>query len=80
MNDSTVPPPPQAPDGWRSEMLMMQPNGEQLMEITKLIEQGNLKTIVAQVFPFSETAPALELNKTGHTHGLIAIQVIERNL
>lgn len=77
---STVPPPPQAPDGLRSEMLMMQASGEQLVEITKLIEQGNLKTIVLQVFPLNKTAQALELNKTGHTHGKIAIQVVERNL
>ena len=61
-------------------MLMMQPDGEQLMEITKLIEQGNLKMTVAQGFPLNETALALELNKTGHTHGLIAIQVVEPNL
>ncbi|HEY9780477.1 MAG TPA: hypothetical protein V6D09_10110 [Leptolyngbyaceae cyanobacterium] len=51
------------------------------MEITKLTEQGNLlKTIVLQLFPLSETAQALELNKTGHTHGLIAIQVVDRAL
>ena len=47
------------------------------MEITELIKQGNLKTIVLQVFPLSMTAEALELNKIGHTHG-IAIQVLDR--
>ena len=72
---STVPPPPQAPEGLRGDMLMMQTNGNQLMEISKLLEAGKLKTIVEQVFPLSETAQALELNKTGHTHGKILVQV-----
>ncbi len=72
---STVPPPPQAPEGLRGDMLMMQANGNQLMEISKLLEAGKLKTIVERVFPLSETAQALELNKTGHTHGKILVQV-----
>ncbi len=56
---------------------MMQRGSEHLVEITTLIEQGNLKTIVLQVFALSETAQALQPNKTRHTHGLIAIQVVE---
>lgn len=72
---STVPPPPQAPEGLRSEMLMMQARGDELLEISKLLETGQLKTIVERVFPLSETAQALELNKTGHTHGKIVVQV-----
>ena len=74
---STVPPPPQAPEGLRGEMLMMQARGDQLVEITKLLEQGKLKTVVERVFPLSETAQALELNKIGHTHGKIVVQVVD---
>lgn len=74
---STVPPPPQAPEGLRSEMLMMQARGDQLVEITSLLEQGKLKTVVEQVFPLRETAQALDLNKAGHTHGKIVVQVVE---
>ncbi len=73
---STVPPPPQAPEGLQGAMLMMQPRGDQLMEITRLLESGNLKTVVERVFPLSETAQALELNKAGHTHGKIVVQVV----
>ena len=73
---STVPPPPQAPDGLRAELMMMQPSREQLVEMTKLLESGDLKTVVERVFPLSETAQALELNKMGHTHGKIVIQVV----
>ena len=73
---STVPPPPQAPDGLQGAMLMMQPRGDQLMEITRLLESGTLKTSVERVFPLSETAQALELNKAGHTHGKIVVQVV----
>ncbi len=72
---STVPPPPQAPEGLRSELLMMQARGDELVEISNLLEAGQLKTIIDRVFPLSETAQALELNKTGHTHGKIVVQV-----
>jgi len=72
---STVPPPPQAPEGLRSEMLMMQARGDELIEISKLLEGGQLRTIIDRVFPLSETVQALELNKTGHTHGKIVVQV-----
>ncbi len=72
---STVPPQTQAPDGLRGEMLMMQARGDQLLEINKLLSMGQLKTIVERVFPLNETTQALELNKTGHTHGKIVVQV-----
>ncbi len=73
---STVPPPPQVPAGVRGEMLMMAVNGAQLLEISKLIESGQLKTLVERVFPLLETAQALELNKTGHTQGKIVVEVV----
>ena len=66
------------PEGLRGEMLMMQARGDQLVEITKLLEQDKLKTVVERVFPLSETAQALELNKTGHTHGKIVVQVVDK--
>lgn len=73
---STVPPPPTAPDGLRGEMLMMQATGSELLEISKLLEAGQLRTIIERVFPLNETAQALELNKAGHTHGKIVVQVV----
>lgn len=73
---STVPPPPTAPDGLRGEMLMMQARGSELLEISKLLEAGQLRTIIERVFPLNETAQALELNKAGHTHGKIVVQVV----
>lgn len=74
---STVPPPPQAPEGLRSEMLMMQARSDELREITKLVDAGRIKTIIERVLPLAETAQALELNKAGHTHGKIVLQVVE---
>ncbi|MBD1868480.1 NADP-dependent oxidoreductase [Cyanobacteria bacterium FACHB-471] len=73
---SMVPPPPQAPDGLHSEMVMMAAKGEDLLEISKLLETGQLKTIVERIFPLSETAQALELNKTGHAKGKVVVQVV----
>jgi NADPH:quinone reductase-like Zn-dependent oxidoreductase len=72
---STLPPPPPAPAGLRSEAVTAA-KSEQLLEISKLLESGQLKTIVERVFPLRETAQALELNKTGHTQGKIVIQVV----
>jgi NADPH:quinone reductase-like Zn-dependent oxidoreductase len=73
---STLPPLPPVPAGVRGEVVSMAAKGEQLLEISKLIESGQLKTIVERVFPLRETAQALELNKTGHTQGKIVIQVV----
>lgn len=76
---STVPPPPEVATerDLRGEMLMMQPNAAQLMEITKLLDAGEIRTVVELVLPLQEARQAQELSQGGHTHGKIVLQVID---
>ena len=51
----------------------MQPNAEQLAEITELAASGKLKTHVETVLPFSEIVKAHELSEAGKSRGKIVL-------
>ncbi|HWW06303.1 NADP-dependent oxidoreductase [Collimonas sp.] len=53
----------------------MTANGQQLGEITKLIEAGYIRPVVDRVFPFEETKQALDYVETGRTKGKVVIKV-----
>jgi NADPH:quinone reductase-like Zn-dependent oxidoreductase len=53
----------------------MTANGQQLSEITKLIETGHIRPVVDRVFPFEETKQALDYVETGRTKGKVVIKV-----
>lgn len=53
----------------------MTANGQQLGEITRLIEAGHLRPVVDRVFPFEETKQALAYVETGRTKGKVVIKV-----
>lgn len=77
---STVSPPSQDSAekfGIKAEMISVQPNAEQLAEITKLVETGKVKTHVETVLPLSEVKKAHELSESGHTRGKIVLSVAE---
>ncbi|AMP01506.1 zinc-binding dehydrogenase family protein [Collimonas arenae] len=50
-------------------------NGQQLGEITSLIEAGHIRPVVDRVFPFEETKQALDYVETGRTKGKVVIKV-----
>jgi alcohol dehydrogenase len=52
-----------------------QPTPERLAAITAMVEAGKLQVHVDKVFPFEQTAEALEYLKTGHPRGKVVIQV-----
>jgi NADPH:quinone reductase-like Zn-dependent oxidoreductase len=54
-------------------MVNVQPNAEQLAEITELVESGKLKTHVGTVLPFAEVKKAHELSESGRTRGKIVL-------
>jgi NADPH:quinone reductase-like Zn-dependent oxidoreductase len=72
------PPSPEkaAAHGVRCHHTFVQPNVEQLNEITKLVDAGKLKIIIEKVFPLTEARAAQESNATGHTRGKIVLRVI----
>jgi NADPH2:quinone reductase len=59
----------------RGEYCFVQPNGKQLAEITKLIEQKKLKVPHIQEMRLSDAAKAQELSRQGHIRGKIVLKV-----
>lgn len=61
--------------GLRYDFLFMRADGQQLAEITSLVEQGVIRPIVDKVFPFEQTGDALAYVKTGRARGKVVIEV-----
>jgi len=55
--------------------LFMRAEGNQLSQITKLIESGVIKPVVDKVFPFEQTNEALSYVETGRAKGKVVIKV-----
>jgi NADPH:quinone reductase-like Zn-dependent oxidoreductase len=55
--------------------LFMRAQGEQLGEITKLIESGAIKPVMDKVFPFEKTNEAMSYVETGRAKGKVVIKV-----
>jgi NADPH:quinone reductase-like Zn-dependent oxidoreductase len=63
--------------GIRGEALSAEPHSNELAEIGKLIDQGKIKVIVSQTFPFAEAAKAQEQVATRHTRGKIVLKIAD---
>lgn len=57
------------------EFLFMHPSGQQLREITELIEAGKIKPIIDKVYDFKETQKALEYSESGRAKGKIIVKM-----
>lgn len=57
--------------------LFMHPDGEQLQQITALVEAGIIQPVIDQVFPFAQTQEALAHVETGRAKGKVVIQVLD---
>ncbi|WP_269633697.1 NADP-dependent oxidoreductase [Pelomonas sp. BJYL3] len=55
--------------------LFMQANGAQLHEISRLIEDGAIRPVIDQVFPFASTNEALNYVESGRAKGKVVIKV-----
>ena len=55
--------------------VFMRANGEQLREISALIESGVIKPVVDRMFEFSDTAQALSYVEQGRAKGKVVIRV-----
>jgi NADPH:quinone reductase-like Zn-dependent oxidoreductase len=55
--------------------LFMRANGEQLREITRLIEAGAIRPVIDRVFPFESTPEALAYVETGRAKGKVVVKV-----
>jgi NADPH:quinone reductase-like Zn-dependent oxidoreductase len=54
---------------------IVEPNGAQLREIGALIDAGQLRPVVDQVFPLAQARQAYETAASGHPRGKIVIAV-----
>jgi NADPH:quinone reductase-like Zn-dependent oxidoreductase len=63
--------------GIRGAPLSVEPNDDELTEISKLIDQKKIKVIISQVLPLKEAAKAQAQSDTHHTRGKIVLKVAE---
>jgi len=63
--------------GIRGSSIWSHPDGNELAEITKLIEAGKIKPIVSQVFPLPDAVKASQQAETHHTRGKIVLNIAE---
>ena len=59
----------------RSLFFIMEPNGQQLGQISELVEQGRCRPLVDSVFGLEEYGKAFEKLENGHVTGKIVIEV-----
>jgi NADPH:quinone reductase-like Zn-dependent oxidoreductase len=57
------------------KFLFMRAEGNQLQQITQLIESGVIKPVIDKVFPFEQTNDAMAYVESGHTKGKVVITV-----
>lgn len=55
--------------------LFMRAQGEQLLEITKLIEAGHIQPVIDRVFTFEQSNQALQYVESGRAKGKVVIQI-----
>ena len=55
--------------------LFMRAEGNQLREITKLIEGGIIKPVIDKVFPFEQTNEAMAYVETGRVKGKVVVKM-----
>jgi NADPH:quinone reductase-like Zn-dependent oxidoreductase len=61
--------------GVNYSFLFMRAQGEQLSQITKLIESGVIKPVMDKVFPFEQTNEAMSYVETGRAKGKVVVKV-----
>ena len=61
--------------GVNYSFLFMRSQGEQLSQITKLIESGVIKPVVDKVFPFEQTNEAMSYVEAGRAKGKVVVKV-----
>lgn len=61
--------------GVKYSFLFMRADGEQLSQITKLIESGVIKPVTDKVFPFEQTNEAMAYVEAGRAKGKVVIKV-----
>jgi NADPH:quinone reductase-like Zn-dependent oxidoreductase len=56
--------------------LFMKADGNQLREITTLIDSGAIRPVMDRVFPFELTQEAMEYIETGRAKGKVVVKIL----
>lgn len=56
--------------------MFVHPDGQQLAEIGKLIDEGHIQPVIDKVFPFDQTLQALAYLEQGRAKGKVVVQLI----
>lgn len=59
--------------GVKAALHFVEPSGEQLAKITKLIESGEIKPLPVETHPLAQVNAALQLSQEGHVRGKLAL-------
>jgi len=59
----------------REMFFIVEPSRQELNELAKLIDAGQLKTVVAEVFPLEDASDAFEKGLAGHVRGKIVLRI-----
>ncbi|MDR3574412.1 MAG: zinc-binding dehydrogenase [Anaerolineaceae bacterium] len=64
--------------GIHSIYFVVSPNGQQLVEIASLADQGQLKPAIDQVYSLAQARQAFERSLSAHPAGKIVLQIAEK--
>ena len=60
----------------RARFFIVEPERSQLIELARLVDDGKLRTEVAEVFPLEDFAAAYEFARTARRHGKVVAEVL----
>ena len=72
---SVAQPPPEPREGFEVHYVFVRPDGDELAELAELVEGGQLRPHVEEVFPLERAADAHERLEGGHVRGKLVLSV-----
>ena len=70
---SVAQPPPEGRDGYEVHYIFVRPDGDELRELAQLVDGGNLRPHIEEVFPLERAAEAHERLEGGHVRGKLVL-------
>ena len=72
---SLAQPPPEPRDGYEVHYVFVRPDGDELRELAELVQGGQLRPHVEEVYPLERAAEAHERVEGGHVRGKVVLSV-----
>jgi len=72
---SVAQPPPESRDGYEVHYVFVRPDGDELRELAELVQGGQLRPHIEEVFPLERAAEAHERLEGGHVRGKLVLSV-----